>query len=175
MRRHTGTQVRIRRLRATLFWPPNVVTFHFILSICETPLNTMTCSNVKTSHIGAPNTQTMKWMPTKGFLSMGSICLEVQLLAVIIGIRRSTNDATVTQELHQCATVWYVLEIRHAWDPRTLPPGCSDTQSTFTWQWHTTFTNWFVLDFSSHSLSRVQSLPLKLWHICMVWPPHDTR
>ena len=42
-------------------------------------------------------------------------------------------------------------------------------------QWHTTFTNWFVLDFSSHSLSRVQSLPLKLWHICMVWPSHDSR
>ena len=92
-------------LRATLFWPPNVVNFHFILSICETSLNTMTCSNVKTSHIDAPNTQTMKWMPTKGFLSMGSICLEVQLLAVII---------------HQCATIWHVLEIGHAWDPRTL-------------------------------------------------------
>ena len=47
----------------------------------------------------------MKWMPRKGFLSMGSICLDLQLLAVII---------------HQCATIWHALEIGHAWDPRTL-------------------------------------------------------
>ena len=47
----------------------------------------------------------MQRMVRKGFLPMGSICLDLQLLAVII---------------HQCATIWHVLEIGHAWDPRTL-------------------------------------------------------
>ena len=148
-----------------------LVIYVIASNLCPWSCDTSVWSGLHMTH---DNTQ-KKWMSTKGFLWMGSICLEVQLLAVIIQIRRPTSDATVTQELHQCATIWYVLEIRHAWDPRTLSPGCSDTQSTFTWQWHTTFTNWFVLDFSSHSLYRVQSLPRKLWHICMVWPPPHAR